>query len=72
MPQSSCSALHPGLGWGYMPEAMAREEGRLVRIDVPEYKDGFGRLHAIYRMDYTAGASGILAYRPVCGSGDRT
>ena len=57
-----------------MPEAMAREDiesGRLVRIDVPEYKDGFARLHAIYRTD-TPPASRILAYRPVCGSGDRT
>jgi DNA-binding transcriptional LysR family regulator len=44
--------LREGIGWGYMPEPFVHEdidEGRLARLDVPEYKDGFLRLHAIYR-----------------------
>jgi DNA-binding transcriptional LysR family regulator len=53
--------LREGIGWGYMPEPMVREDiesGRLVRIDVPEYKDGFVRLHAIYRTDTPPGPAG--------------
>ena len=50
--------LREGIGWGYMPEPMVREdvkEGRLVRLDMREYKDGFLRLHAIYRTDTPPG-----------------
>src|SRR5262245_43775102 len=53
--------LREGIGWGYMPEPMARddiERGRLVRLDMPEYKDGFLRLHAIYRTDTPPGPAG--------------
>jgi DNA-binding transcriptional LysR family regulator len=53
--------LREGIGWGYMPEPMVHEDierGRLVRIDVPEYKDGFVRLHAIYRTDTPPGPAG--------------
>jgi DNA-binding transcriptional LysR family regulator len=53
--------LKEGIGWGYMPEPMVREDiddGRLVRLDMPEYKDGFVRLHAIYRTDTPPGPAG--------------
>jgi DNA-binding transcriptional LysR family regulator len=53
--------LREGFGWGYMPEPTVREdlEGRrLVRLDMPEYKDGFIRLHAIYRTDTPPGPAG--------------
>jgi DNA-binding transcriptional LysR family regulator len=50
--------LKEGIGWGFMPEPMVREDietGRLVRLDMREYKDGFMRLHAIYRTDTPPG-----------------
>ena len=53
--------LREGIGWGYMPEPMVREDievRRLVRLHVPEYKDGFVRLHAIYRTDTPPGPAG--------------
>jgi DNA-binding transcriptional LysR family regulator len=58
--------LREGIGWGYMPEPIVREDierDRLVRLDVPEYKDGFLRLHAIYRTDTPPGpaASWLIA-----------
>src|SRR5262245_34972714 len=40
--------LREGIGWGFMPEPMVREDlerGRLVRLDMREYKDGFFQLH---------------------------
>ena len=53
--------LKEGIGWGYMPEPMVRDDlegGRLVQLDLPEYKDGFIRLHAIYRTDTPPGPAG--------------
>jgi DNA-binding transcriptional LysR family regulator len=53
--------LREGIGWGYMPEPMVRDDlegGRLVHLDLPEYKDGFIRLHAIYRTDTPPGPAG--------------
>ena len=53
--------LREGIGWGYMPEPMVREDletGRLVQLDVPEYKEGYVRLHAIYRTDTPPGPAG--------------
>ena len=53
--------LKEGIGWGYMPEPMVREDlraGRLVRLDMREYKDGIMRLHAIYRTDTPPGPAG--------------
>ena len=53
--------LREGIGWGYMPEPMVREDlegGRLVQLDMPEYKDGFIRLHAIYRTETPPGPAG--------------
>src|SRR5262249_24187385 len=44
-----------------MPEPMVREDlqrGRLVQLDMPEYKNGFIRLHAIYRTDTPPGPAG--------------
>jgi hypothetical protein len=34
------------------------EAGRLIRLDMPEYKDGFIRLHAIHRTDTPPGPAG--------------
>jgi DNA-binding transcriptional LysR family regulator len=53
--------LREGIGWGYMPEPMVREDvenGRLVRLDMPEVKSGFIRLFAIYRTDTPPGPAG--------------
>jgi DNA-binding transcriptional LysR family regulator len=53
--------LKEGIGWGYMPEPMVRDDleaGLLVRLDMREYKDGFMRLHAIYRTDTPPGPAG--------------
>jgi DNA-binding transcriptional LysR family regulator len=53
--------LKEDIGWGYMPEQMVREDieqGRLVRLDMREYKDGVMRLHAIYRTDTPLGPAG--------------
>jgi DNA-binding transcriptional LysR family regulator len=53
--------LREGVGWGYMPEPMVREDlerGRLVQLDMRDYKDGFLRLHAIYRTDTSPGPAG--------------
>jgi DNA-binding transcriptional LysR family regulator len=58
-------------GWGYMPEPMVREDveaGRLVRLDMREYKDGFLRLH----IGWTHRPPGrLLAHCPVRGAGGR-
>ena len=53
--------LRQGIGWGYMPEPLVRADigaGHLVQLDMPEYKDGFLRLHAIYRTDTPPGPAG--------------
>jgi DNA-binding transcriptional LysR family regulator len=53
--------LKEGIGWGYMPEPMVREDiegGRLVPLDMPELKRGSLRLYAIYRTDTPPGQAG--------------
>src|SRR5262245_60092818 len=53
--------LKEGIGWGYMPEPMVREDiegGRLVALDMPELKRGSLRLYAIYRTDTPPGQAG--------------
>jgi DNA-binding transcriptional LysR family regulator len=53
--------LNEGIGWGYMPEPMVREDvecGRLVLLDMPELKRGSVRLYAIYRTDTPPGPGG--------------
>ena len=53
--------LKEGIGWGYMPEPMVREDaagGRLVQLDMPELKRGSVRLYAIYRTDTPPGPAG--------------
>jgi len=50
--------LKEGIGWGYMPEPMVRddvEKGRLVQLDMPELRSGSLRLYAIYRTDTPPG-----------------
>ena len=66
--------LREGIGWGYMPEPMVHEDierGRLVRLDMPEYMDGFILLHAIYQMDTPPGpaASWLIARFVAQGEG---
>ena len=53
--------LKEGIGWGYMPEPMVREdveEGWLVQLDMPELKRGSLRMYAIYRTDTPPGPAG--------------
>jgi DNA-binding transcriptional LysR family regulator len=53
--------LKEGIGWGYMPEPMVREDieaGRLVHLDMAEVKRGSVRLYAIYRTDTPPGPAG--------------
>ena len=71
--------LKAGIGWGYMPEPMVREDvegGRLVHLDMPEVKRGSVRLYAIYRTDTPPGpASSWLIARfeaQVAGTAART
>ena len=58
--------LREGIGWGYMPEPMVREDigkGRLVRLDMPEWKHESVRFYAIHRTDTPPGpaASALIA-----------
>jgi DNA-binding transcriptional LysR family regulator len=68
--------LKEGIGWGYMPAQMVREDieaGRLVYLDMPEYKHGFLRLHAIHRTDTPPGpARSWLISRFVAQAGATT
>jgi hypothetical protein len=67
--------LKEGIGWGYMPEPMVREDvkgGRLVKLDMPESKSESIRLYAIYRTDTPPGCGGLLAHFPVRGPGGGT
>lgn len=53
--------LKEGIGWGYMPEPIVREDvegGRLVQLDMPEVKSASLRLYAIYRTDTPPGPAG--------------
>jgi DNA-binding transcriptional LysR family regulator len=53
--------LKEGIGWGNMPEPMVSEDleaGRLVRLDMPEWKSVSYRLQAIYRTDTPPGPAG--------------
>jgi DNA-binding transcriptional LysR family regulator len=53
--------LKAGIGWGYMPEPMVREDlekGGLVQLDMPELKRGPYGLQAIYRTDTPPGPAG--------------
>ncbi len=50
--------MKAGIGWGYMPEAMIRDDldtGRLVLLDMPDAPGGEFALHAIYRTDTPPG-----------------
>jgi len=55
---SKHTLLKEGIGWGYMPEPMVREElekKQLVRLDMPECNGASIRLHAIYQTDTPPG-----------------
>lgn len=50
--------LKEGIGWGNMPLPMVREDletGRLVRIDMPEFRGAPYQLQAIYRTEAPPG-----------------
>ncbi|QRK11334.1 LysR family transcriptional regulator [Archangium violaceum] len=50
--------LREGIGWGNMPIEMIREDlesGRLVHLDMPDYKGGIYTFDAIYRADTPPG-----------------
>jgi DNA-binding transcriptional LysR family regulator len=50
--------LCAGSGWGLMPEPIVRDDlasGRLVRLDLPEVRNGSYPLQAIYRTDSPPG-----------------
>lgn len=54
--------LKAGIGWGYMPEPMIREDlatGRLVALDMPEGKGRDYVFNAIYRTDTPPGPAGL-------------
>lgn len=53
--------LKAGLGWGYMPEPMVREDvaqGALVHLDIAECRRAPIRFYAIYRSDSPPGPAG--------------
>jgi DNA-binding transcriptional LysR family regulator len=50
--------MKAGIGWGYMPEAMIRDDldtGRLVLLDMPDAPGGEYQMHAIHRSDTPPG-----------------
>jgi len=50
--------LREGIGWGTMPEPMVCEDlasGRLVLLDMPDFKGGHYRFFAIHRTDMPPG-----------------
>jgi DNA-binding transcriptional LysR family regulator len=58
---SKQTLLREGIGWGYMPEPMVREDieqGRLIHLDMPEWKRGSVRFYAIHRTDSPPGPAG--------------
>ena len=55
--------LREGIGWGYMPMPMVREDlesGRLVQLDMPDAQGGDYPLDAIYRTDTPPGPAGAF------------
>jgi DNA-binding transcriptional LysR family regulator len=53
--------LLAGLGWGGMPEPMVRADidaGRLVRLNLPDWRGGEYTLHAIHKTDTPPGPAG--------------
>ncbi|MNF60012.1 LysR substrate binding domain protein [compost metagenome] len=50
--------LREGIGWGNMPAPMVQEDlesGRLVQLNIPEYKSGIYAFDVIYRTDLPPG-----------------
>jgi DNA-binding transcriptional LysR family regulator len=55
---SKHTLLREGVGWGYMPEPMVREDiekKQLARLDIPECNGASIRLYAIYQTDTPPG-----------------
>ena len=54
--------LNAGIGWGYMPEPMVREDltrGSLVLLDMPDAPPADYPLHAIHRGDHLPGPAAV-------------
>jgi len=66
--------LLAGIGWGGMPESMVRadiESGRLVQLDVPEYRTGLSPLLVMHKSETQPGPAGQwLIERLVASSRD--
>ena len=55
--------LLEGLGWGAMPVPMVRDDlnaGRLVKLDLPDFKGGAYRFFAIHRSNTPPGPAGAF------------
>ena len=53
--------LRAGLGWGGMPEPIVRadiESGRLVRLNLPDWRGGEYNMQAIHKIDTPPGPAG--------------
>jgi DNA-binding transcriptional LysR family regulator len=53
--------LVAGLGWGGMPEPIVRadiESGRLVRLNLPDWRGGLHPMQAIHKIDTPPGPAG--------------
>jgi len=54
--------LLAGIGWGGMPESMVRadiQSGRLVQLDVPEYRTGDSPLLVMFKSETQPGPAGL-------------
>jgi DNA-binding transcriptional LysR family regulator len=53
--------LLSGLGWGGMPELMVRadiESGRLVRLDLPDWRGGVYPMQVVHKIETPPGPAG--------------
>jgi DNA-binding transcriptional LysR family regulator len=63
---SKHALLLAGIGWGNMPEPMVRDdlaEGRLKRLDLPDWNGGFYAMQAIHRTDTPPGPAAAWMIR---------
>jgi DNA-binding transcriptional LysR family regulator len=53
--------LLSGLGWGGMPEPMVRadiESGKLVRLDLPDWRGGIYPMQVVHKVETPPGPAG--------------
>lgn len=65
--------LREGIGWGNMPTPMIEEDlasGRLVRLDLPEYRSGPYNFDVIYRSDTPPGPAARWLIERFIGQSD--